>query len=204
MTGRLIVPSDFNDEETNNLTKMILFLPADSRIPKIRIKTRQLQQLVNKIIVVSIDEWNLDSFYPQGHFVKQIGECGDEKSESEALLIQFDIPYYPFPEEVTKCLPEMPWKITELDRSERTDLTQLPIVSIDPPGCTDIDDALHVRILPNGNYEVGVHIADVTHFVKFGTAIDTEASLRGNTVYLVDQRIDMLPKLLGIYNFCLP
>lgn len=69
--------------------------------------------------------------------------------------------------------------------------------SIDPPGCTDIDDALHWRLLPNGNYEVGVHIADVTHFIRPGTALDAEAANRGTTVYLTDKRIDMVPALLS-------
>lgn len=69
--------------------------------------------------------------------------------------------------------------------------------SIDPPGCTDIDDALHIRELPNGNFEVGVHIADVSHFVQEDTAIDREARSRGNTVYLVNRRIDMLPSELS-------
>lgn len=75
------------------------------------------------------------------------------------------------------------------------------VCSIDPPGCTDIDDALHVRTLPNGNYEIGVHIADVTYFVKYGMPMDTEAAARGTSVYLVDKRIDMLPSLLGT-NLC--
>ena len=70
------------------------------------------------------------------------------------------------------------------------------ICSIDPPGCTDIDDALHCRTLPNGNYEVGVHIADVTYFLGSGTTLDEEALERGTTVYLVDRRIEMLPALL--------
>jgi exosome complex exonuclease DIS3/RRP44 len=70
------------------------------------------------------------------------------------------------------------------------------VVSIDPPGCKDIDDALHCYELPNGNYSVGVHIADVSHFVRPDTAIDKEASNRCTTVYLVDRRTDMLPKLL--------
>lgn len=69
----------------------------------------------------------------------------------------------------------------------------MDICSVDPPGCTDIDDALHCRLLPNGNYEVGVHIADVSHFIKPGTALDKEAALRGTTVYLVDKRISMIP-----------
>lgn len=67
---------------------------------------------------------------------------------------------------------------------------------MDPPGCKDIDDALHCRQLNNGNYEVGVHIADVTHFVKPDCALDIEASLRCNTVYLVERRTDMLPSIL--------
>ncbi|KAF5016803.1 hypothetical protein F66182_11394 [Fusarium sp. NRRL 66182] len=80
---------------------------------------------------------------------------------------------------------------------KRRDLRDLLVCSIDPPGCQDIDDALHARLLPNGNYEVGVHIADVSNFVKPNNAMDLEASLRGTTVYLVDKRIDMLPMLLG-------
>ena len=79
---------------------------------------------------------------------------------------------------------------------KRLDLRILNVVSIDPPGCRDIDDALHCYKLPNGNYNVGVHIADVSHFVRPDTAIDKEASHRCTTVYLVDRRTDMLPKLL--------
>jgi len=71
------------------------------------------------------------------------------------------------------------------------------VVEADCVACQDIDDALHARMLENGNIEVGVHIADVTHFVKPATAIDEEAKLRGTTVYLVDKRIDMLPMMLG-------
>lgn len=72
-------------------------------------------------------------------------------------------------------------------------MRHLDVCSVDPPGCTDIDDALHCRDLPNGNLEVGVHIADVSHFIRPGTAIDKEAALRATTVYLVDKRIDMVP-----------
>jgi len=72
-------------------------------------------------------------------------------------------------------------------------LRNLDICSVDPPGCTDIDDALHCRSLSNGNFNVGVHIADVSHFIRPGTALDKEASLRATTVYLVDKRIDMVP-----------
>lgn len=80
-------------------------------------------------------------------------------------------------------------------------MRSITICSVDPPGCTDIDDALHSRLLPNGNIEVGVHIADVSHFIRPGTAIDKEAALRATTVYLVDKRIDMVPELLSS-NLC--
>ena len=78
----------------------------------------------------------------------------------------------------------------------RLDLRHLPVLSIDPPGCKDIDDALHCSILPNGNYQVGVHIADVTHYVKPNTEIDKEAANRSTSTYLVNKRLDMLPSLL--------
>ena len=73
------------------------------------------------------------------------------------------------------------------DVKRRTDLRHIAVASVDPPGCTDIDDALHCRELGNGNWEVGVHIADVSHFIRPGTAIDKEAAKRGTTVYLIDR-----------------
>lgn len=85
--------------------------------------------------------------------------------------------------------------------AQRVDLRDVCICSVDPPGCTDIDDALHCRRLPNGNLEVGVHIADVSHFIRPGNALDKEASQRATTVYLVDKRIDMVPELLSS-NLC--
>jgi exosome complex exonuclease DIS3/RRP44 len=87
------------------------------------------------------------------------------------------------------------------DFAKRVDLRELTICSVDPPGCTDIDDALHSRDLPNGRIEVGVHIADVSHFIRPGNAMDMEAALRATTVYLVDKRIDMVPELLSS-NLC--
>ena len=199
LTGSLLPIDDRKLSQTT--TQFLLFLPTDRRIPKIRIRTRQASTLLNKLIVVSIDNWSKSSLYPQGHFVKILGDCGDKDSESEALLIQYDITYHPFSENVLKCLPQLPWEITEDDLKQRKDLRHLLVASIDPPGCTDIDDALHIRDLENGNFEVGVHIADVTHFVKPNTAMDEEASQRASTVYLADRRIDMLPKLLG-ENLC--
>jgi exosome complex exonuclease DIS3/RRP44 len=179
----------------------VLFVPVSNNIPKVRISTRQAKELLTKRITVAIDGWDANSMYPDGHYVGTLGEIYDNDTESEVILLEHDIPHYQFSDAVLKCLPPSDWKILEEDFKNRRDLRGLNIMSVDPPGCTDIDDALHARELPDGNYELGVHIADVTHFVKDGSAIDKEAAKRGTTVYLVDRRIEMLPKLLT-NNLC--
>ncbi|OKL60116.1 Exosome complex exonuclease dis3 [Talaromyces atroroseus] len=181
----------------------VFVLPMDKRIPKIRIRTRQAAELLGQRILVTVDSWDRDSRYPTGHFVRSLGELETKGAETEALLLEYDVQYRPFPKVVLDCLPSEghDWKVpTRTDDpgwQNRKDLRDLLVCSIDPPGCQDIDDALHARLLPNGNYEVGVHIADVSNFVQPNNAMDLEASLRGTTVYLVDKRIDMLPMLLG-------
>ncbi|KAF8417437.1 exosome complex exonuclease exoribonuclease-like protein [Tirmania nivea] len=181
----------------------VFLLPMDKRIPKIRIRTRQAAALLGKRVVVSIDTWDRTSRYPVGHFVRSLGEVETKEAETEALLLEWDVQYRPFPKAVLDCLPKEghDWRVPGNKQDPlwagRKDYRDLLICSIDPPGCQDIDDALHARVLPNGNYEVGVHIADVTHFVKPDNPMDDEATARGTTVYLVDKRIDMLPMLLG-------
>ena len=178
-----------------------IFVAAEKKIPKVRITTNQSATLANQRIIVAIDSWPRSSRYPVGHFVRALGKIGDKATENEVLLLEHDIPHSSFSEAVMECLPdvtpEKPWVITPKDRAERVDCRHLDICSVDPPGCTDIDDALHARLLPNGNYEVGVHIADVGHFIRAGTPIDLEAANRSTTVYLTDRRIDMVPGLLS-------
>jgi exosome complex exonuclease DIS3/RRP44 len=181
----------------------VFLIPMDKRIPKIRIRTRQAGDLLGKRLLVTIDAWDRESRYPVGHFVRSLGELETKGAETEALLLEWDVQYRPFPKTVLDCLPaeghdwKVPENVSDPGWNKRRDLRDLLICSIDPPGCVDIDDALHTRTLPNGNIEVGVHIADVSNFVKPNNAMDQEASLRGTTVYLVDKRIDMLPMLLG-------
>lgn len=181
----------------------VFLIPMDKKVPKIRIRTRQAGELLGKRILVTIDAWDRDSRHPIGHFVRSLGELETKAAETEALLLEYDVQYRPFPKTVLDCLPKEghDWKVPASTEDpgwkDREDLRGLLICSIDPVGCQDIDDALHARKLLNGNIEVGVHIADVSHFVKPGNAMDTEASIRGTTVYLVDKRIDMLPMLLG-------
>lgn len=181
----------------------VFIIPMDKKIPKIRLRTRQVGELLGKRILVTMDAWDRDSRHPVGHLVRSLGEMETKAAETEALLLEYDVQYRPFPKTVLDCLPKeghdwtVPASMDDPCWRDRQDLRDLLICSIDPIGCQDIDDALHARSLPNGNFEVGVHIADVSHFVKPNNAMDTEASIRGTTVYLVDKRIDMLPMLLG-------
>jgi exosome complex exonuclease DIS3/RRP44 len=183
--------------------QIVFLVPMDKRIPKIRIRTRQADELVGKRIVATIDSWDRDMRYPVGHYVRSLGELETKGAETEALLLEYDVQYRPFPKIVLDCLPAggHEWKVPASSSDPgwvgRADLRHLLVCSIDPPSCQDIDDALHARPLPNGNFEVGVHIADVSHFVRPNNAMDAEAAARGTTVYLVDKRIDMLPPLLG-------
>ena len=177
------------------------FVPAERRIPRVRLVTRQGESLMGKRIVVSIDAWPRSSRFPTGHFVRELGEIGDKETENEVLLLEHEVPHQSFSQAVLANLPQMPWSITDEERSKREDLRHLDVCSVDPPGCTDIDDALHCRELENGHLEVGVHIADVSHFIRPGTALDREAANRGTTVYLADMRIDMVPELLSS-NLC--
>ncbi|KAL0275597.1 UNVERIFIED_CONTAM: hypothetical protein PYX00_003405 [Menopon gallinae] len=178
-----------------------LFVPAEKKIPKVRIETRQSDLLCQQRIIVAIDSWPRHSRYPLGHFVRALGPIGDKDTENEVLLLEHDVPHSKFSEAVLSFLPQMPWAVEDEELKKRVDLRHLDICSVDPPGCTDIDDALHCRTLDNGNFEVGVHIADVTHFIRPGNALDKEAALRATTVYLVDKRIDMVPELLSS-NLC--
>ncbi|CAM9113155.1 unnamed protein product [Choristocarpus tenellus] len=180
----------------NGQSTSALFVPVDKKIPWVRIQTRQRAALRNKRILVAMDSWPAWSRYPTGHYVKTVGEKGEKATETEMILMEHDIPHESFSGKVIACLPPNDWAITAANSLGRKDLRHLPVLSIDPPGCKDIDDALHARTLENGNIEVGVHIADVTYFVEAGSAMDEEAALRSTSTYLVERRLDMLPGLL--------
>jgi exosome complex exonuclease DIS3/RRP44 len=190
-----------------------LFVPVERRFPKIRIQTRQAATLADKRLVVVVDGWQADSPFPEGHYVRTLGPIGDLSTETEVLIHENDINTAPFSEAVHSCVPPLPWTVDEARdlasphssgqgaTCSREDLRHLDVCSVDPPGCVDIDDALHCRLLPcdggdGACYEAGVHIADVTNFVLPGTALDDEAWRRATTTYLVERRIDMLPKAL--------
>lgn len=173
-----------------------VFIPADARLPNIMIQTRHSVNLDNKRIVVVLDGWDRFSHHPSGHWTKILGDVGDRSVESMVILHEHGVITREFSEAVYRCLPAADWQPGPEDLKGREDLRGICVCSVDPPGCKDIDDAVSCEPLPNGNYRVGVHIADVTHFVHPGTAIDNEAAERCTTVYLVERRTDMLPGLL--------
>lgn len=180
----------------------ILVTPWDYRIPKIRISTQQAEALQDFRVVVRIDSWESTSMYPNGHFVRVLGRIGDLEGEIATILVENSISVVPFSEaqmcEMPVNTPENPWKVSSQEGRERKDLRKTHLVfSIDPSGCEDVDDTLSVRALDNGNLELGVHIADVTHFVAPHSYIDIEARTRATTYYLADRRYDMLPAILS-------
>ena len=129
------------------------------------------------------------------------GRIGDIASETAALLLEWSVDERPFSAAVRDCLPATPWRIPPAELARRRDLRHLRICSIDPPTARDLDDALHCTRHVDGSgrctgYEVGVHIADVSHFVRPGSALDHEAARRSTSVYLVQKVIPMLPRLL--------
>lgn len=194
---------------TSSSSVAIFASPVSRSIPRIRILTRQAAVLAGQKFLVSIDRWSTHSKYPEGHFVRILGAVGSKEGELESLLEEWEVPYRPFSAAILDCLPKEgdSWVVPPKNDDPknvwagRLDLRDEIICSIDPPGCQDIDDALHAKRLPNGNIQAGVHIADVSHFVHPDNPMDAEAASRGTTVYLVDKRIDMLPHLLGT-NLC--
>ncbi len=176
----------------------ILAIPYDYRIPKIRILTAQAKKLANERIVVRIDNWPTNSQYPNGHFVRALGKIGDLETEMDGILLENDITITPFSQGMLAEMPADDWTPDPEEVARRKDLRRSHVVmSIDPQGCEDVDDTLSIRPLTNGNVELGVHIADVTHFVRPGSLTDEEASRRATTVYLADRRYDMLPHVLS-------
>ncbi|CAF1685861.1 unnamed protein product, partial [Adineta ricciae] len=130
--------------------------------------------------------------------MENLGDADTVEAQSKAILMENDIRDEEFSEEVIKCLPleKDTWTIPDEEFSKRLDLRQQCIFTIDPATARDLDDALSCEQLANGHYKVGVHIADVSYFVREQTPLDTEAAQRTTSVYLVERVIPMLPRLL--------
>ena len=145
-------------------------------------------------VLVEMTDWPERMNNPVGKVVKRLGKPGDNNVEMQSILAEYDFPL-DFPSEVEAEAKKIR-KPTKKDYEGRRDFRDVTTFTIDPADAKDFDDALSYRVLPNGNIEVGVHIADVSHYVKPGSAIDREAYERGTSVYLVDRTIPMLPEKL--------
>ncbi|KAF9577226.1 hypothetical protein BGW38_007711, partial [Lunasporangiospora selenospora] len=197
--------SRLDDDDVKGQPRIVWFKPTDKRVPLIAIPIDQApedfvdshQSYSRKLFLATIKRWPLSSLHPFGHLERELGDIGNIEIETEALLADNNVTTTTFGEKVEKCLPELPWAIPEKELCRRRDLRQSCTFTIDPATAKDLDDAVSCIRLEDGTFEIGVHIADVSHFIKVGSALDREAKSRATTVYLVQKAIPMLPTLLS-------
>lgn len=180
-------------------SEQFAFLVADDRkmLNDIFIPLAGLNGATNgQKVVVSITDWPGDSKNPVGHVKHVLGDQGDNNAEMNAILADFGFPLE-FPKEIEQQANALEDHISEEEIKKRRDFRDTITFTIDPEDAKDFDDAISFKKLENGNYEIGIHIADVSHFVRPDTALDNEAYTRGTSVYLVDRVIPMLPEKLS-------
>ena len=146
-------------------------------------------------VIVELIKWE-DSKSPQGKITKILGDAGDNNAEMNSIMYEYNLPV-DFSQEVINESELVPEVITEKEISNRRDMRDVTTITIDPVDAKDFDDAISIKIINENNIEVGVHIADVGHYVKSGTKIDDEAYKRSTSVYLVDRCVPMLPERLS-------
>lgn len=168
------------------------FLAADIIIPRRNLKGGKSGDKV----IARITQWSDDQMNPRGEIVDILGKKGENTAEMHAILAEFGLPYK-YPENVEAAADRIDAGITPEEVAKREDFRGVTTFTIDPRDAKDFDDALSIRQLANGNWEVGVHIADVTHYVHPNSIIDKEARQRATSVYLVDRTIPMLPEHLS-------
>jgi len=149
-----------------------------------------------QIAVVKLEEWKPNLKSPVGEVIDILGEKGNNDTEMHAILAEFGLPYK-YPENVEAEAAKIEAGITPQEVDKRIDMREVLTITIDPRDAKDFDDAISIRKLSNGLWEVGVHIADVTHYVHPGTIIDREGEERATSVYLVDRTVPMLPEHLS-------
>ena len=168
------------------------FLAADIIIPRSKLKGGKTGDKA----IVRITQWRENEMNPKGEVVDILGKKGENTAEMHAILAEFGLPYK-YPENVEKAANAIDAGITPEEIARREDFRKVTTFTIDPRDAKDFDDALSIRKLKNGNWEVGVHIADVTHYVTPTSIIEREARERATSVYLVDRTIPMLPEHLS-------
>lgn len=147
-------------------------------------------------VVVKMTEWKPGDKNPEGEIIQVLGAPGEHETEIHSILAEYGLPYQ-FPEEVERDADKIDRSISDEEVAKRWDMREITTFTIDPKDAKDFDDALSIRKLENGNWEIGVHIADVSHYVIPGTILDDEAYQRATSVYLVDRVVPMLPEVLS-------
>ena len=168
------------------------FLAADIIIPRSKLKGGKTGDKA----IARITQWREEEMNPKGEVVDILGRKGENTAEMHAILAEFGLPYT-YPANVEKAANEIEAGITPEEIAKREDFRNVTTFTIDPRDAKDFDDALSIRKLKNGHWEVGVHIADVTHYVSPSSIIEKEARERATSVYLVDRTIPMLPEHLS-------
>ncbi len=168
------------------------FLAADIIIPRSKLKGGKTGDKA----IARITLWKDEEMNPRGEIVDILGKKGENTAEMHAILAEYGLPYK-YPANVEKAANQIEAGITPEEVAKREDFRGVTTFTIDPRDAKDFDDALSIRQLANGNWEVGVHIADVTHYVRPNSIIDKEAQKRATSVYLVDRTIPMLPEHLS-------
>jgi len=185
--GVIDIQKNFGFVTTTN-TKMY----TDIFIPKNKINEAEH----GDVVLVTLEDWPKKADSPFGSVIKVLGKPGEHNTEIHAILAEYGLPY-DFPIEVEAYANKIDTSITEEEIKKRRDMRDVLTLTIDPKDAKDFDDALSFQVLENGNYEIGVHIADVSHYLQEGTILDDEAYNRATSVYLVDRVVPMLPEVLS-------
>jgi ribonuclease R len=175
--------------------KTIFVVPDSNKIPVDFYIKGGLKAEHDQKVVVELIKWE-DTKSPQGKIIKVLGDSGDNNAEMNSIMFEYGLPVE-FPQEVINESMLVAEVITEKEISSRKDMRRVTTLTIDPVDAKDFDDALSVNIISDNKIEVGVHIADVGHYVKPGTKLDDEAFKRATSVYLVDRCVPMLPERLS-------
>ena len=201
-----------SDRYQDNKPKIVWFKPTDKRVPLIAIPTEQAprdfvenhNEYANRIFVACIKRWPITSLHPFGTLVEQLGEMSDQRVETDALLRDNNFGSDEFSDTVLKTIGFEDWSVSresEAALSSRRDFRDETTFTIDPAGTDNFDDAIHIKKLDDGRVEIGVHVADIAHFIKANSLVDREAKKRGTAVYLVDRVVSMLPQKIS-NNLC--
>ena len=147
-------------------------------------------------VLVKLEDWPDKADSPYGKVIKVLGKPGEHNTEIHAILAEYGLPYE-FPQKVEDYANKLDTSVTPEEIKKRRDMRDVLTFTIDPKDAKDFDDALSFKVLDNGNYEIGIHIADVSHYLQEGTILDEEAYERATSVYLVDRVVPMLPEVLS-------